>query len=106
MTSLAPGMTRDRATQLFLRHIANDYLCRVARGPATEAEAADSLKMHASSGGYYGSDGWWSTLPAGGKGIAYGSGSLMDEPDGVITWMELARAARTDVEQMALAMEA
>lgn len=98
-------MTREQAIERFFRHIANDFLLRVARNSDTSAQAASSLKMHASMGGYYGHDGWWSTLGVGvgGRGIAYGPArSTLEEPTGVITWRELAEHARAGAEQLAL----
>lgn len=102
-------MTRDQAIDRFFRHIANEFLLRVARHADTTAQAADSLKMHASMGGYYGPDGWWSTLGVGvgGRGIAYGPArATLAEPTGVITWRELAEHARAGAEQLVLEVSA
>ena len=85
-----------------LRHIANDFLRRAARSAPTDHAAAASLRMHINGGAYLGHLNWCATP----KGIAYGGpamGAVTGERcDGVIPWLELARAARSDSEQLTM----
>lgn len=96
-------MTRAQAIERCLDHFAHNHLVRISRAASSDAEAARLLEGAICAGGYRGPDGWWSSIRAGGGGIAYGDrDATFDDPDGIVTWLDLARGARGAGEQLAL----
>ena len=98
-------MNREEAIEGFLGHVSGEYLRRLAEGARSDREAADRLKAHASACGMHDGDGWWTVLAGDGRGVAYGDrGTTWDEPDGVVTWLEIARSARGAAEQLTMGL--
>ena len=100
-------MNTDRRADVIadvLGSIANDHLPRLARRSDTDADAAQAIKRALDFAGSVSEAGAWQTCP---RGIAYngpGEGVIPDPADGadVIPWKEVARAARSDAEQLTL----
>lgn len=96
---------RQCVIDLVLGHIANDFLRRSCRMRDTDSEAAYWLKAYI-HGGFAGHEVTWAAHP---KGVVYGRSrevgarpSPGDDGAHLLTWIEVARAARADTEQLAL----
>lgn len=98
-------MTREQVIERVLGHIQNGWIEWFAQAAPTDRDAADRIRHVMGISGYYGPAGTWRAGP---KGVTYappGDPNAMPRPeDGypLITWLEIARAARGSGEQLVL----